>query len=231
MNVGILDLKTFLILTSLRWKCNQRPYFKSCVTLLWMRGLCIDLYGSRSLTAHSYKGHSWLKNTVSGNPYWRGGLCTVNLIIQSSLDQQLLILKKMNYTFYKTCYLNKEVNRNKLSLQLVFPAPTQQLQCLWNYSGQKIFRVLCITKEKNKQSSKFVQTPKLAGKSWIGSTKILLFYPWKTAKPAPLTINIHKILLVVSIETGLEQVPFVVFVYFFLIWTCQKPANYGPQQH
>ncbi len=29
------------------------------------------------------------------------------------------------------------------------------------------------------------------------------------------------------IEIGLEQAPWV----FFLIWTCKKPADYGPQQH
>jgi hypothetical protein len=31
-----------------------------------------------------------------------------------------------------------------------------------------------------------------------------------------------------TIEIGLEQAPFVVFVYFFLIRTCKKPADYGP---
>ncbi len=29
------------------------------------------------------------------------------------------------------------------------------------------------------------------------------------------------------IEIELEQAPFI----FFLIWTCKKPADYGPQQH
>ena len=37
--------------------------------------------------------------------------------------------------------------------------------------------------------------------------------------------------LAYHIEIGLERAPFVVFVYFFLIWTCKKPADYGPQQH
>ncbi len=30
---------------------------------------------------------------------------------------------------------------------------------------------------------------------------------------------------ILTIEKGLEQAP------FFLIWTCKKPADYGPQQH
>jgi len=33
------------------------------------------------------------------------------------------------------------------------------------------------------------------------------------------------------IEIGLEHARFLVLVYFFLIWTCKKPADYGPQQH
>jgi hypothetical protein len=38
--------------------------------------------------------------------------------------------------------------------------------------------------------------------------------------------------LVQTIEIGLEHAPFVVLFYlFFLIGTCKKPADYGPQQH
>ncbi len=34
-----------------------------------------------------------------------------------------------------------------------------------------------------------------------------------------------------TIEIGLEQAPFVFILIFFCIWTCKKPADYGPQQH
>jgi hypothetical protein len=35
-----------------------------------------------------------------------------------------------------------------------------------------------------------------------------------------------------TIEIGLEQAPYVfTFYFFFLIWTCKKPADDGPQQH
>jgi hypothetical protein len=34
---------------------------------------------------------------------------------------------------------------------------------------------------------------------------------------------------VCPIEIGLEHTPFV--LVFFLIWTCKKTADYGPQQH
>ncbi len=32
-----------------------------------------------------------------------------------------------------------------------------------------------------------------------------------------------------TIEIGLERALFVVFVYFFLTWTCKNPADYGPK--
>ncbi len=37
--------------------------------------------------------------------------------------------------------------------------------------------------------------------------------------------------LIHPIEIGLEQAPFVVFVYFFPHLNMQKTADYGPQQH
>jgi hypothetical protein len=38
----------------------------------------------------------------------------------------------------------------------------------------------------------------------------------------------HRLL---SIQIGLEQAPFVFLFLFFLISTCKKPADYGPQQY
>jgi hypothetical protein len=57
----------------------------------------------------------------SGNPQWRGRLSTVVLLVQSSLDELLLILPTL-FTRYKTSYLNEEVNRTK-------PSPSVSVPC------------------------------------------------------------------------------------------------------
>ncbi len=44
-----------------------------------------------------------------------------------------------------------------------------------------------------------------------------------------IIIDHNKLIEETTIEIGLEHAPFVVLVYFFLIWTCKKPADYGPQ--
>ncbi len=44
-----------------------------------------------------------------GSPYWKGRLSTVDLLVLTSLDQLLLIVNHY-LLFYKTSYLNGEVN-------------------------------------------------------------------------------------------------------------------------
>jgi len=57
----------------------------------------------------------------SGNTYIRGRLCTVHLLVLTSLDQLLFTLK-LYFSFYKTTYLNEEVNRTEPSFPSVrFP--------------------------------------------------------------------------------------------------------------
>jgi len=47
----------------------------------------------------------------AGNPYWRGRISTIELLILTSSNQLLFVLKLCIYNlFYETSYLNKEVN-------------------------------------------------------------------------------------------------------------------------
>ncbi len=50
----------------------------------------------------------WLR-VCSGKPYWKGRLSTVDLLVLASLDQ-LIFYWKYYLLFYKTSYLNEEVN-------------------------------------------------------------------------------------------------------------------------
>ncbi len=62
------------------------------------------------------------KATVKpGNPYWKGTLSTVDLLELTSLDQLLLILRTFFTFFYKTSYLNEEVNCTMRSRQVSIP--------------------------------------------------------------------------------------------------------------
>jgi hypothetical protein len=58
-------------------------------------------------------------------------LSKLDLLVLTSLDQLLLILKKL-----QTCYVNEEVNGTSLPLQLVFPgcSDTSILQLLLTYT-------------------------------------------------------------------------------------------------
>jgi hypothetical protein len=60
-----------------------------------------------------------------GNPYWRGQLSTVDLHLLTSIDQLHLILKIL-FTFYKTSYLNEEVNCTE-------PSPSVKVPCTVYY--------------------------------------------------------------------------------------------------
>jgi hypothetical protein len=55
------------------------------------------------------------------NPYRRGRLSTANLLELTSLDQLLFILKILFTLFYKTRYLNKEVNSTGPSTKFSVP--------------------------------------------------------------------------------------------------------------
>ncbi len=70
---------------------------------------------------------------VSGNPYSRGKLSTAHLLVLTSFDQSLFILKIL-FTFYKTSYLNEGVNRTELSPSFsVFCQHTQGLSSKHNH--------------------------------------------------------------------------------------------------
>ncbi len=58
----------------------------------------------------------------AGKPYWRGSISTVDLLVLTSLDQLLWELK-LNFPFYKTTYLNEEVNCTE-------PSPSVRVPCL-----------------------------------------------------------------------------------------------------
>ncbi len=64
------------------------------------------------------------QNTRPGKSYWGGRLSTVDLLALTSLYQLVFILKILFFLFYKTSYLNEEVNCPELSPQLVFPDST-----------------------------------------------------------------------------------------------------------
>jgi hypothetical protein len=60
----------------------------------------------------------WFK---AGNPYWRGRLGTVHLIVLTSLDNLIYILKILFTFAKKTSYLNEEVNCTDPSLAVSIP--------------------------------------------------------------------------------------------------------------
>jgi hypothetical protein len=52
----------------------------------------------------------------AGKSYCRGRLSTVDLLVLTNVDQQSFVLKMSFTFFYKTSYLNKEVNCTALTL-------------------------------------------------------------------------------------------------------------------
>jgi hypothetical protein len=63
-----------------------------------------------------------LKWLHPGNPYWRGGLSTVDLLVLTSLDQ----LKRL-FTLYKTRFFNEELNHTEPSPSASVPGSTSLL--------------------------------------------------------------------------------------------------------
>jgi hypothetical protein len=63
----------------------------------------------------------------AGNPYWRGGLSTVDLLVLTSSEKLLFILNLYFFLFYETSYLNKEVNRTE-------PCPSVRVPWCWGWN-------------------------------------------------------------------------------------------------
>jgi hypothetical protein len=61
---------------------------------------------------------------LPGKSYWRGRLGTVDLLVLTSIDKFLFILKKICYHIYKTSYLYEEVNCTK-------PSPSVSISCCY----------------------------------------------------------------------------------------------------
>ncbi len=51
----------------------------------------------------------------AGKPYWKGRISTVDLLLLTSSDRLLTILNLYFSIFYRTTFLNKEVNRTEPS--------------------------------------------------------------------------------------------------------------------
>jgi hypothetical protein len=56
----------------------------------------------------------------AGNPYLRGRLNTVDLLVLTCLDQLILIIQIL-FTFYKTSYLDEEANGTEPSRSVSVP--------------------------------------------------------------------------------------------------------------
>jgi hypothetical protein len=70
-----------------------------------------------------YKVHYCGALPLPGKSYWWGRLSTVDL---TSLDQLVFILKILFSFFYKTSYLNEEVNSAEPSSLVSIPCPYPQ---------------------------------------------------------------------------------------------------------
>ncbi len=74
-----------------------------------IRSKRLNLYLSIALSGlnkHTSLLHLYIKNIVwTGNPYWRGRLSTVDLLVLTSLDQLLLIQQKILCFFTKQATL------------------------------------------------------------------------------------------------------------------------------
>jgi hypothetical protein len=75
---------------------------------------------------HSMKTSFPLKNLLlsslkPGNPYSRGRLSTIDLLVQTNLDH-LIVLMKILFTFFYKKYLNEEVNCTE-------PFPSVSIPC------------------------------------------------------------------------------------------------------
>ncbi len=59
----------------------------------------------------------------AGTSYWRGRLSTVDLRVLASLNQLLFYIEIIIILFYKTSYLNEEINCTE-------PSPLVSIPCL-----------------------------------------------------------------------------------------------------
>ncbi len=83
-------------------------------------------WGTADKTQVSYKEKPKMPSATlelikAGKPYWGGRLSTVDLLVLTSLDQLLLIIKFLFHLCYKTSYLNEEVNCTVPSPSVSFP--------------------------------------------------------------------------------------------------------------
>jgi hypothetical protein len=72
-------------------------------------------------------GH-FIDTDWAGNPYWRGGLSTVDLLVLTSLDQLLFLLKILFTLFTKQATLMRRSTVPSLPFQLGFPGLSKVIQ-------------------------------------------------------------------------------------------------------
>jgi hypothetical protein len=88
----------------------------------WIPALISRIETKNSISFIQLFSPSMFQSLQPGNPYWRGCLSTVDLLVLTSLDQLLVILQTTFTFFSKTRYLNKEVNRTE-------PSPSVSVRC------------------------------------------------------------------------------------------------------
>ncbi len=81
----------------------------------------------------------------AGNPYWRGRLITVDLHVQTSLYQLLLMFQKHALLFYRKSLLIEVINRTEPSPSISIPwswvLVTKKKEGLWHWN-QVVDRIL-----------------------------------------------------------------------------------------
>ncbi len=97
------------------------PEWSTFRSLLW-KGVT---YGGKSFITLAPGFETKLANILkpwTGNPYWTGGLCTVDLLVLTSLDRHIFV-QKVLFTFVtKWATPMRRSIVHSLPLQLVFPA-------------------------------------------------------------------------------------------------------------
>ncbi len=81
-----------------------------------------------------------------GNSYWRRRICTVDLLVLTSLNQLFVILKISFTFFYKTSYLNMEANGTEPcsplnSVPWFGPICHWKYQLHWFWNSNKVSKV------------------------------------------------------------------------------------------
>jgi hypothetical protein len=72
----------------------------------------------------------------AGKSYWGGRLNTIDLLLLTSLDQLIFMLKILFQFFYKTSYLNEEVNCTEPSPSVSIPCKGRKALCYGSCSLQ-----------------------------------------------------------------------------------------------